>query len=103
MSQSKTSGPGGPVSHNVYFGGAVQSLGLETENGRATLGVMKKGAYAFTPSEPEKIIVISGTASLSVDAQNWRKYAPQEVILLKAGVKFDIECDTDFAYICYYG
>ena len=35
------------VSHNVYFEGNVQSLGLETEKGKATGGVMKKGNYTF--------------------------------------------------------
>lgn len=47
------------VSHNVYFAGKVQSLGLETERGSATVGVMKKGNYTFSTSSPEKMVIIT--------------------------------------------
>jgi purine/pyrimidine-nucleoside phosphorylase len=90
------------VSHNTYFDGKVQSLGLETEQGKATLGVMKKGTYEFNTSTPEKIIIVSGTASVSTDGSTHTKYTAQETILLEANIKFEIECDTDVAYICYY-
>ena len=90
------------VSHNTYFDGKVQSLGLETEQGKATLGVMKKGTYEFNTSTPEKIIIVSGIASVSTDGSTHNKYVAQETILLEANIKFEIVCDTDVAYICYY-
>lgn len=90
------------VSHNSYFDGKVQSLGLKTEQGKATLGVMKKGTYEFNTSTPEKILIVSGSASVSVNGQSHAKYAIQETILLEANIKFEIICDTDVAYICYY-
>jgi uncharacterized protein YaiE (UPF0345 family) len=90
------------VSHNSYFDGKVQSLGLDTEQGRATLGVMKKGSYEFGTSTPEKIVIVSGTASVSTDNENYTKYAAQDAIVLEPNIKFQIICDTDLAYICYY-
>ncbi len=63
---------------------------------------MKKGTYEFNTSTPEKIIIVSGTASLSVNGENQTKYVAQETILLEANIKFEIVCDTDLAYICYY-
>jgi uncharacterized protein YaiE (UPF0345 family) len=90
------------VSHNSYFDGKVQSLGLDTEQGKATLGVMKKGSYEFGTSTPEKIVIVSGTASVSTDNENYAKYAAQDAIVLEPNIKFQIICDTDLAYICYY-
>jgi uncharacterized protein YaiE (UPF0345 family) len=90
------------ISHNTYFEGKVQSLGLETEQGKATLGVMKKGAYEFNTSTPEKIVIISGTASVTTDGSTHTKYAANNSILLEANIRFGIVCDTDLAYICYY-
>jgi len=90
------------VSHNSYFDGKVQSLGLDTEQGKATLGVMKKGSYEFGTSTAEKIVIISGTASISTDTENYTKYAAQDEVLLEPDIKFQIVCETDLAYICYY-
>ena len=91
------------VKHNVYFEGKVQSLGLETERGQATVGVMKKGPYQFSTSSPEKMVVISGEMNIKLDGQEWKKYNQNESFDVAANAIFDIICDTDVAYICYYG
>jgi uncharacterized protein YaiE (UPF0345 family) len=96
------SNPTNTVLHHTYFDGKVQSLGLETEQGRATVGVMKKGTYTFNTSTPEKIVIVAGTASVSTDGNTHTKYVAQDEILLGANSKFEIVCDTDLAYICYY-
>lgn len=93
----------GTVSHNVYFDGKVQSLGLETDKGKATLGVMKKGTYRFSASTPEKMIVISGVMNIKLQEGDWTKYTNKGEFDVLAGTSFDIICDTDVAYICYYG
>ena len=92
-----------PIAHNVYFDGNVQSLGLETTKGKATLGVMKKGTYQFGTSTPEKMVVLSGTMKVKLTGANWHDYHAQEEFDVAAGDKFDIVCDTDVAYMCYYG
>jgi uncharacterized protein YaiE (UPF0345 family) len=90
------------VSHNTYFEGKVQSLGLDTDKGHATVGVMKKGTYQFSTSTVETIIVVSGIMDIKLHEGQWTKYAEQEKFEVPANSKFDIICDTDVAYICYY-
>ncbi|NLI91084.1 MAG: pyrimidine/purine nucleoside phosphorylase [Peptococcaceae bacterium] len=36
---------GTDLKHNVYFEGKVQSLGLDTESGKATIGVIIRHQY----------------------------------------------------------
>lgn len=90
------------VAHNVYFEGKVQSLGLETEKGKATLGVMKKGTYVFSTSSPEKMIVISGSMKVKL-TDEYQVYNAQEEFDVIAGTSFEVICDHDVAYLCYYG
>ncbi len=90
------------VKHNSYFEGTVQSLGLDTEKGHATVGVMKKGTYQFSTSTVETIIVVSGIMNIKLADSEWTKYGEQEKFEVAANSKFDIVCDTDVAYICYY-
>jgi|SRR5690606_9364809 len=91
------------ISHNVYFDGKVQSLALETDQGKATLGVMKKGSYEFSASTAERMVVISGVMNVKLQDASWMKYLEHEEFNVKANATFDIICDTDVAYICYYG
>lgn len=91
------------IPHNVYFEGKVQSLGLETEKGKATLGVMKKGNYTFSTSSPEVMVVISGTINVKLDDKGYQQSQPQDKFEVASGTSFDIICDTDVAYLCYYG
>jgi len=91
-----------PISHNVYFEGKVQSLGLETEKGRATVGVMKKGAYQFSTSCVEIMVVVSGTLNIKLPGEEWVAHPQHASFEIAANVVFDVLCDTDAAYICYY-
>lgn len=91
------------IAHNVYFEGKVQSLGLETAKGKATLGVMKKGTYTFSTSSPEKMVVIAGSMDVKLQDAAFKKYGAQEEFDVVAGTSFDVVCDDDVAYLCYYG
>jgi uncharacterized protein YaiE (UPF0345 family) len=91
-----------PISHNVYFDGKVQSLGLLTADGKATVGVMKKGSYKFSTSSAEKMVVVAGTLNASLDGSTWKAYNANEHFDVAAGTSFDVNCDSDAAYICYY-
>ena len=104
MSDSTNSSPiNREISHNVYFDGKVQSLGLETEQGKATLGVMKKGTYEFSTSSPEKMVVVSGIMDVKLPNVSWEKYMEHDEFNVEANTTFEVMCDTDVAYICYYG
>lgn len=91
------------ISHNVYFEGKVQSLGLETAKGKATLGVMKKGSYTFSASSPEKMVLVSGTMDVKLKDSEFKRYGAAEEFDVAAGTSFDVVCDADVAYLCYYG
>ncbi|WP_276089333.1 pyrimidine/purine nucleoside phosphorylase [Pedobacter sp. JY14-1] len=90
------------IQHNVYFEGNVQSLGLDTERGKATVGVMKPGSYIFSASVPETMLVIAGTLSVK-NGDTFTSYGPQEQFEVSAGASFEVVCESDAAYICYYG
>jgi len=91
------------ISHNTYFEGNVQSLGLETADGKATLGVMKKGTYTFSTSSPEKMVVISGTMEVKLKEGDHKIYKEQDEFDVAANTSFEVKCDSDVAYLCYYG
>lgn len=91
-----------PVSHNSYFEGMVQSLGLSTEKGKATVGVMKAGKYTFGTSSAEEMVIISGQLNAKLPGAEWSVYLPQQSFSVAANEPFDVSCDTDVAYICYY-
>ena len=91
------------VTHNSYFEGKVQSLGVATEKGKATVGVMKAGKYTFGTSAPEEMIVITGELSVKLPEAEWAIYLPQQAFSIGANQSFDVSCDNDVSYICYYG
>lgn len=93
----------GAISHNVYFDGKVQSLGVNTEQGKATIGVMKKGTYEFSTSSPERMIIVSGIMDVKLPDISWKKYLEHEEFNIEANTTFSVTCDNDVAYICYYG
>ncbi|MCD0487881.1 pyrimidine/purine nucleoside phosphorylase [Pedobacter sp. MC2016-14] len=91
-----------PVAHNTYFEGKVQSLGLATAAGKATVGVMKKGTYTFSTSSPEKMIVIAGQLHLKLADGSFKIYEEQGEFDVAANTSFEVMCDADVAYLCYY-
>ena len=90
------------IKHNIYFEGKVQSLGLKTKKGNATVGVMKKGSYTFSTSSAEEMVVITGEMSISFDGINFKTYADTEKFNVEANSSFDVRCNADVAYLCYY-
>ena len=90
------------VSHNVYFDGKVQSLGIETEKGKATVGVMKKGTYVFNTTSLETMVIISGTMRTKVSGGDWLTHKKDDAFEIPAHTSFEVVCEADVAYICYY-
>jgi purine/pyrimidine-nucleoside phosphorylase len=90
------------VPHNVYFDGKVQSLGIETEKGAATVGVMKKGTYVFNTTSLETMVIISGNMSTKVSDGDWLTHKKDDAFEIAAHTSFEVMCATDVAYICYY-
>ena len=92
-----------PIKHNSYFDGAVQSLGINTDKGNATVGVMKPGKYTFGTSAPEVMVIVAGVLDAKLPGADWKTYQAQEEFSIEANQSFDVSCDNDVAYICYYG
>lgn len=86
------------VSHNVYFDGKVQSLGIETEKGSATVGVMKKGTYVFNTTSPETMVIISGNMSTKLSGGEWRTHKKDDTFEIAAHTSFEVMCATDVTY-----
>jgi purine/pyrimidine-nucleoside phosphorylase len=91
------------MDHNVYFEGRVQSLTLETAQGRATVGVITPGKYTFSTSTQEKMLVTSGVLGVKLSQEDWKIVGPNQDFVVAANASFDVEASKDVSYICYYG
>ena len=90
------------MDHNVYFEGKVQSLTVETEQGRATVGVITPGKYTFSTSTQERMVVTSGTLNVTLPQGERRIIGPNQEFIVEANTSFDVEASGDVSYICYY-
>ena len=101
--QNNSSKTSESIAHNIYFDGKVQSLALHTAQGKATVGAMKAGSYTFSTSSAEKMVIISGTLEVKLADSGYKTYQQSEEFNIASGISFDVKCDSDVAYICYYG
>lgn len=90
------------MNHNTYFDGNVQSLSLDTKLGEATVGVMKPGKYTFSTSKEETMEVVDGVLKAKVPGKDWDVFERHNQFKVPAGESFEVEAETDVAYICYY-
>jgi purine/pyrimidine-nucleoside phosphorylase len=90
------------MKHSVYFEGKVQSLGVNTTSGFATVGVIEPGTYSFSTSSEEHLVLIEGTLRVRLPGEDWKVFSKGREIVVQPGVSFDIEAQADVAYICYY-
>lgn len=88
---------------NEYFEGKVKSIGLETADGRATVGVMAAGEYEFGTSTIEYMTVTSGEMAVMLPGETeWKTYKPYETFIVEKDVKFKVKMSGDTSYICRY-
>jgi purine/pyrimidine-nucleoside phosphorylase len=90
------------MDHNIYFEGRVQSLSLDTEHGRATVGVITPGSYTFSTSTQERMVVTSGTLYVTLPHGQKEIVGPNQEFIVDANASFDVEARGDVSYICYY-
>jgi purine/pyrimidine-nucleoside phosphorylase len=90
------------MKHNQYFEGKVQSLGVNTAEGFATVGVIEPGTYTFKTDCEEHMTVVAGTMKLKLPGESWRQVAKNETFIVPPHASFDIDVPADVAYICYY-
>lgn len=90
------------MEHNIYFGGNVQSLSLQTPVGKATVGVISPGMYAFSTSTEERMVLTSGMLAVKLPGEGWKEISGGEAFIVAAGQTFEVEAKQDVSYICYY-
>lgn len=88
---------------NQYFDGKVVSIGLESAEGTATVGVMAAGEYEFGTATVEIMTVISGALSVQQPGETeWKTYNKFESFEVAKDVKFRVKCTEDTPYLCLY-
>jgi uncharacterized protein YaiE (UPF0345 family) len=90
------------MKHNVYFEGKVQSLGINTAEGYATVGVIEPGKYSFSTDSEERMTIVAGAMKVKLPGESWRQIAKNATFVVPPNVSFDIDAPADVAYICYY-
>lgn len=90
------------MNHNVYFDGKVQSLSLETTAGRATIGVITPGTYAFSTSTEERMVVTSGILDVKLPGKEWQEMPSGKEFIVGPNQTFEVGAAADVSYICYY-
>jgi uncharacterized protein YaiE (UPF0345 family) len=91
------------VKHNVYFGGAVQSLSFDHADGTATVGVMEAGEYEFATGLKERVDVVSGAIEVKLPGQDWATFAAGSTFNAPADAKFQVRMKAPVAYVCWFG
>jgi len=87
------------IKHNVYFDGAVQSLGFQDGNQDYTIGVVEPGVWDFgEATRPETITILTGYLRISGATITTGK-----TITINPGVSIVIEAKGAASYLCRYG
>ncbi len=90
------------MKHNSYFDGKVQSLGLNTSEGPATVGVIEPGKYTFKTDSEERMQIIAGTLKAKLPGAAWQAFARGQFFVVPSQASFDVEAAADVAYLCHY-
>ncbi|MCC5849396.1 MAG: pyrimidine/purine nucleoside phosphorylase [Verrucomicrobia bacterium] len=89
---------------NSYYEGKVVSLGFDTPEATATVGVMAPGTYEFSTSAREVMTVVTGELIVKLPgASDWNTYGPGMSFEVAADQRFGVRVTTNTAYLCLYG
>jgi hypothetical protein len=90
------------IGHNVYFNGAVQSLGFTSERGRATIGVIAPGEFAFGTAVAEHMVITTGALNIQLPGEGWRAVRQGDTFDVAAQQSFKVRAEAPVSYVCYY-
>lgn len=90
------------MKHNSYFEGKVQSLGINTPEGYATVGVIEPGQYTFSTDSAEHLSIVAGSMKVKLPGSSWRQVTRNDTFVVPPQASFDIDAPADVAYSCYY-
>lgn len=90
---------------NLYFDGKVVSHSVVFPDGtKKTLGLIYPGSYHFGTGAPERMEIVAGRCSVTLDGQTAvRAYGPNEYFDVAGKNGFTIEVSSGICeYICSY-
>lgn len=88
---------------NQYFDGKVASIGFQTKDLPATVGVMVPGEYTFGTEKREYMTVVSGALTVKLPGEeDWKEFSEGETFIVEANQSFDLKVAIDTAYLCKY-
>lgn len=88
---------------NEYFNGTVKSIGFDSTEGKATVGVMAPGEYEFGTSTIEIMKVVSGKLTVKLPGSGeWKDFGPGAEFTVNKDQKFQLKVAVDTAYLCLY-
>ena len=88
---------------NEYFDAKVKSIAFTSPEGAATLGVMAPGSYTFGTDYIEHMKLVSGDMKVKLPGESeFRAIAIDEIFVVAANVKFDVEIGCETSYLCRY-
>ncbi|MBT7371706.1 MAG: pyrimidine/purine nucleoside phosphorylase [Gammaproteobacteria bacterium] len=92
------------LSVNEYFDGQVKSIGFQTADLPATVGVMAVGEYTFDTSQRETMQVVSGSLPVKLPGtDSWQEFLSGDSFIVDANLAFDLKVSIETAYFCTYG
>lgn len=89
---------------NEYFSGKVKSIGFTSSStGRASVGVMVEGEYAFSTAQPEEMTVISGALRVLLPGEaEWKTFEPGQAFNVPGSSEFHLQVAEPTSYLCRY-
>ncbi len=91
------------MKHNIYFDGAVQSLGFSHRMGDATVGVMEPGEYDFSTGAKERMQIVSGEIDYQLPGGDWQSVTAPGEFHVPGNTKFKVRMKHQVAYVCWFG
>lgn len=88
---------------NQYFEGKVVSIGYQSNDGQATIGVMDVGEYEFSTSKQEHMTVITGELVIKLPGKTFfQKILANETFVVEANQTFQVKALVQTSYLCLY-
>ena len=88
---------------NQYFDGKVASIGINTSDLPATVGVMDIGQYEFDTSQHEVMTVINGHLSVLLPSSDeYQDFFDGDQFEVAANSSFKLKVPVQTAYFCTY-
>jgi hypothetical protein len=91
------------LKNNEYFGGKVKSIGFDTKEGPATVGVMEAGDYEFGTAGPELMTVVTGVLEVRLPGEDsWKTFSAGQEFRVPGSSKFNLKVAGPSSYLCRY-